>query len=124
MVVRTRETAQGDRVVGFKLQGFDKATAEANPLQEGDKLAVYVGRPVSGFVATVEISGARFVSDERIWELSENPSELFPIRYPAEPRVMVVDREAVRFRELIDELEFSRYLRNPDRGCPARRGTS
>jgi hypothetical protein len=115
VVVRTAATLAGDRATDFKVQGFDGSTAEANPLEEGDKIAVYTGRPVSGFVATVEISGPRFFSEQRIWEHPKAPSEVFPIRYPATPRVVVPDSNALQFRDVLHDLEFSRNLINQER---------
>jgi hypothetical protein len=115
VVVRTRATVRGDRTVDFTVQGFDEATAKANPLQQGDKLAVYLTSPICGFIATVEISGPRFVSHNRIWESRKDPSQLYPVRYPATRRVILPDEEAVPFIELIDDLDFSINLVNRDR---------
>lgn len=109
IIVRTRETAATDREGGFAVQGFE---SDGYALEPGDKLALYVGKPLSGFIATMEVVGGRFVSYERIWTVRDNPSKLFPFRYPTRPRRIAPDGVAVPFRSLIDELEFSANLRN------------
>jgi predicted RNA-binding protein len=115
VVVRTAKTAEADWAVRFAFQGFDESTAAGTRLQPGDRLAIYVARPVSGFVATVEVVSDSFRSSERIWTLPEAPAEVFPIRYRTRPRVIVGNAGAVPFIDLIDELDYSRHLRNRDR---------
>lgn len=113
VIVRTRHTAEGDRASDFSVQGFSESTHPATPLQPGDRLAIYVGKPVKGFVATVEITGERFTSEERIWTLPDDRHETFPLRYPSCPRVVVPDNAAVKFVEVQSDLDYARNLRNP-----------
>jgi hypothetical protein len=109
VIVRTREAAASDRAFGFAVQGF---ATDAYVLEQGDRLALYVGKPLSGFIATMEVIGTRFFSEERIWTVSHNPSKVFPYRYPTRPRSVAPEDAVVRFTDVIDELDFSANLKN------------
>ena len=60
-------------------QGFDAVWARRVSLQPGDRIAVYVTSPVSGFVATAEVESAAFRDTTPIW----TPSSTVP--YPPVP---------------------------------------
>lgn len=113
VVVRTRDTAAADREINFSVQGFSESTHPASPLQPGDLIAVYVGKPVKGFVAVVEITGDRFTATDRIWTRPDDREERFELRYPSRVRVVVPDARAVKFVEIRDELDYARNLVNP-----------
>lgn len=98
-----------DRNRGFSVQGFE---TDAYSLEPGDRLALYVGKPLSGFIATMDVVGGRFESDERIWTVKDNPAKVFSYRYPTKPRSIAPEGVAVRFADLLDELDFSANLKN------------
>lgn len=113
VVVRTRDTAAADREINFSVQGFSESTHPASALQSGDLIAVYVGKPVKGFVAVVEITSDRFTSTDRIWTRPDDRDERFELRYHSRPRVVVPDDRALKFVEIQDDLDYARNLVNP-----------
>lgn len=86
---------------GFSLVGLPAYSRIVESIRPGDKIVLYVGKPISGIPGIIEATSEMYYSDSWLWD------EFFPKRINATPYKMI-DDSFVPMRDIKNGLSFVR----------------
>lgn len=100
--VFTRSTWEEARAIDFTVSGFSTSKlATVRRVQPGDVLICYL-KGEKGLIGALKVTGSAYVAQEpRIWE-----SQVFPVRLPAEPFIILDDEHSLDFLTFLPSMSF------------------
>jgi restriction system protein len=95
----TVQTYEEFQKAGAKVSGFrERQWNRCQRIQPGDKLLCYL-TGISRWVGVVNVTGAAYRSEDRIWEM-----EVFPVRLPVEAEILLPPEHGIPHQSLMPSL--------------------